>query len=180
MHFIIYDLEATCWLGRPPGYVQEVIEIGAIKLNGYGEELSIFNRFVKPVVNPRLSAFCQELTSITQEQINIANTFPTVIEDFQDWIDIWDEDYLLCSWGKFDKTALISDCKLHDMEWEWLENHINVKNQYKEIKGLSKHRGLRKAVEKEGFEFTGTHHRGIDDAANLVKVFNKYLDEWYY
>ena len=97
MHFIIYDLEATCWLGRPPGYVQEVIEIGAIKLNGYGEELSIFNRFVKPVVNPRLSAFCQELTSITQEQINIANTFPTVIEDFQDWIDIWDEDYLLLS-----------------------------------------------------------------------------------
>ena len=45
---------------------------------------------------------------------------------------------------------------------------------------MSKERGLRKAVEKEGFEFTGTHHRGIDDAVNLVKVFNKYLDEWYY
>lgn len=180
MNFIVYDLEATCWLGRPPGYVQEVIEIGAVKINGYGEKLGTFERFVKPIVNPRLSAFCQELTSITQEQINRADTFPNVIEDFQDWIGIEEEDYLLCSWGKFDKTALVSDSKLHDVEYDWLENYINIKLQYKEIKGLTKPRGLHKAVIKEGFEFTGTQHRGISDAENLAKVFNKYLDEWYY
>ena len=180
MNFIIYDLEATCWLGRPPGYVQETIEIGAIKINGYGEEIDSFNRFIRPVVNPRLSSFCVELTSITQEQINRASTFPSVIEAFQDWIGIYEEDYLLCSWGKFDKTALVSDCKLHDVEFDWLDKYLNVKTQYKEIKGLSKPRGLHKAVIKEGFEFTGTQHRGIDDAINLAKVFMKYLDEWYY
>ena len=178
MNFIIYDLEATCWRGRPPGYVQETIEIGALKINRFGEPKGQFNRFIKPMVNPYLSAFCQELTSINQEQINRASKFPSVIEDFQDWIEIYETDYLLCSWGNFDKNALIKDCILHDIEHEWLEKHINLKRQYQEIKRLKKARGLRAAVEKEGFEFTGIHHRGIADAENLVKVFRKYLDEW--
>ena len=88
MNFIIYDLEATCWTGRPPGLVQETIEIGAVHINGYGEELGSFNKFIRPIVNPNLSPFCRELTSITQEDVNRANTFPSVIEAFQDWIDI--------------------------------------------------------------------------------------------
>jgi 3'-5' exoribonuclease 1 len=33
-------------------------------------------------------------------------------------------------------------------------------------------------VLKEGFEFSGLHHRGIDDALNLAKVFNKFLYQW--
>lgn len=178
MNFIIYDLEATCWKGRPPGHIQEVIEIGAVKVNGFGEVIDKFNRFIKPKYNPTLSAFCRELTSITQEQINMASKFVAVIEDFQDWINIFEENYLLCSWGNFDKTALIKDCKLHEEDFEWLESHINLKRQYQEIKRLSKPRGLRRAVEKEGFEFTGIHHRGISDAENLAKIFRKYLDEW--
>lgn len=178
MNFIIYDLEATCWRGRPPGYIQEVIEIGAVKMNGFGEIESTFNRFVKPIVNPNLSAFCKELTSITQEQINRASKFDRVIEDFQDWINIFEDSYLLCSWGKFDQTALIRDCQLHSVETDWLDEYINLKAQYQSIKRLNNPRGLRKAVEKEGFEFTGIQHRGISDAENLAKVFRKYLDEW--
>ncbi len=180
MNFIIYDLEATCWLGRPPGYVQETIEIGALKLNGYGEEIGSFNKFIRPIINPRLSAFCEELTTITQHQINRANTFPDVIEQFQDWIGIEEEDYMLCSWGKFDKTALVADSKLHDLDYDWLDHYLDLKRQYKEIKKLSKPRGLHKAVLKEGYEFTGTQHRAIDDAINLAKVFCSYIDEWYY
>lgn len=178
MNFIIYDLEATCWRGRPPGYVQEVIEIGAVKMNGFGEIEDKFCRFIRPEVNPVLSSFCRELTSITQEQVNRANKFESVIEDFQDWINIFEDNYLLCSWGNFDKTALINDCERVGVEADWLEEHINVKKQYQRLKGLKNPRGLRKAVEKEGFEFTGIHHRGISDAENLAKVFGKYLDEW--
>lgn len=178
MNFIIYDLEATCWLGRPPGYIQEVIEIGAVKMNGYGEIVEKFCRFIRPVANPILSSFCRELTSITQEQVNRADKFESVVEDFQDWIDIFEENYLLCSWGNFDKIALERDSERHDMDFGWLSEHINIKRQYQELKQLKNPRGLRKAVEKEGFDFTGTPHRGISDAENLAKVFGKYLDEW--
>lgn len=178
MNFIIYDLEATCWRGRPPGYIQEVIEIGAVKINGFGEILDTFCQFIRPVVNPTLSAFCRELTSITQNQVSRAAKFEPVIEDFQDWINIFEDNYLLCSWGDFDKIALIKDCERNDMEADWLEEHINLKRQYQEIKRLTKPKGLRRVVESEGFEFTGIPHRGISDAENLAKVFVKYLDEW--
>lgn len=180
MNFIIYDLEATCWMGRPPSLIQETIEIGAYLLNQYGETLDTYNRFIRPKINPNLSSFCTELTTITQEQVNRADLFPKVIEEFQDWIGIFDEDYLLCSWGSFDKKMLQRDCELHDIESEWVEHHINIKAQYQKMKRLHRPVGLRAAVKKEGFEFTGIQHRGIADAENLAKVFTKHLDMWQY
>lgn len=167
-------------MGRPPGLIQEIIEIGAYLLNPYGEVIGEYNRFVRPTFNAHLSSFCQELTSIRQEDVDRASTFPVVIEEFQEWAGIGEEDYLLCSWGKFDKVMFINDCNLHQLESDWVEPHINIKKQYQDIKRLRRPIGLKNAVEKEGFEFSGTHHRGIDDALNLAKVFTKYLDEWQY
>lgn len=180
MDFIVYDLEATCWEGRPPGKVQEIIEIGAIKVNRYGELLDSFCMFVKPVLSPNMSMFCRQLTGIEQEKIDRSNTFPTVVEAFQDWIDIYSDDYTLCAWGSFDQKMLIQDCELHDLDFDWTKPHIDLKQQYHEIKRLHRRRGLRYAVEKEGFDFTGDQHRGIDDARNLAKLFVKFLDDWYY
>jgi 3'-5' exoribonuclease 1 len=179
MNFIVFDLEATCWedrLGRP----SEIIEIGAIKLNDYAEAKGTFDAFVKPIIHPFLSPFCIKLTSISQVEVNKAERFPQVVEEFQDWIEIFDEPYLLCSWGNFDKTQLIKDCELHGLETDWLEAHINLKEQYRQIRGMNKGCGLKRAVLQEGFEFEGTHHRGIDDAFNLAKVFGKLFDQWQY
>ncbi|MEM7102677.1 MAG: 3'-5' exonuclease [Bacteroidota bacterium] len=179
MNYIIFDLEATCWEHMRPGYVQEIIEIGACKVDAYADVTETFCKFVKPVHHPTLSPFCRELTSITQKDVESAGEFPEVIEEFQEWIGLFDdEDYLLCSWGFFDRKALMHDCMIHDLEENWAEKHISLKHQYKNIKKLRKPMGLRRAVEGEGFEFEGTHHRGIDDAQNLAKIFIKYFDSW--
>lgn len=180
MNFIIYDLEATCWRGRPPKGIQEIIEIGAYKINHYGEVVDTFNKFIKPWVNPYLSDFCQYLTSIRQTDVDRADNFVKVAENFQDWIGVYDEEYILCSWGKFDQRMLANDCDLHKIESDWLDNHTNLKDQYHKINGMSKYLGLKNTVVREGFEFTGIHHRAISDAENLAKIFIKYLDEWIY
>lgn len=180
MQFIIFDLEATCWQGRPPGTTQETIEIGAFKVDRYGDVQSYFNRFIQPILHPQLSLYCKQLTQIDQVDINRAASFPEVIEDFCDWIGIYDEEYLLASWGGFDQRQLQRDCALHRYEEEWLEPYIDLKRQYAEVRGLNKSKGLKNVVEKEGFEFTGQHHRAIHDADNLVKVFQKYRDMWQY
>lgn len=177
MNYIIYDVEATCWQGHH-NRQQEIIEIGAIKLNGYGEVDSVFSSFVRPILNPMLSSFCKELTSISQVDINQAAQFPVVIEEFMEWIEVDEENYLLCSWGSFDKEIMCTDCILHDIDDDWVYDHIDIKQQYQEIRRLRNPRGLRRVVENEGFEFTGEQHRAIDDAKNLAKVFLKYLDEW--
>jgi 3'-5' exoribonuclease 1 len=179
VNFIIYDLEATCWRGRPPQGVNEVIEIGAYKVNQLGDVLGVFNKFIKPTVNPILSDFCKKLTSIRQEDVDKAKNFPNVIQDFQDWIHI-DEDYKLCSWGKFDIQLLRNDCNLHKLDSDWLDENINVKAQYHDIKGEHKLTGLKNTLKHEGIEFTGIHHRAISDAENLAKIFLKYIDMWRY
>lgn len=178
MNYIVFDLEASCWLGRPPHGINEVIEIGALKINRFGEVVSSFNKFVKPAINPVLSDFCKSLTSISQEMINRSKTFPHVIAEFQDWIGVGEEDYCLVSWGKYDKRQLQSDARLHKLDEEWLEYHINLKEQYKSLKKLPDGPGLKRAVKDEGFQFTGVHHRAISDAENTAKIFIKYLESW--
>ncbi len=179
MNFIIYDLEATCWNGPVPKDIREVIEIGAYKLDRYGEIMSDFSTFVKPYFNKNLSAYCTELTTITQEQVFRAPSYEAAVEDFIDWIGYYDdEDYLLCSWGDFDKKIFVSNSNLYDMETDWTKFHINLKEQFKEIKRLKKAVGMQKALRIEGFEFEGTEHRAISDAYNLIKIFRNHIDQW--
>ena len=181
MNYIVYDIEATCWDGEPSQMVQETIEIGALKLDRYGEVIGIFERFVRPTIHPNLSLFCRQLTTIDQISINRARPFPEVIEDFQEWAGVYDdEEYLLCSWGSFDKRILVQDSELHDLDPFWTEQHINVRRQYHDLKRWRSYKGLKKVVELEGYEFTGVYHRGISDAHNLAKIFVKYIDEWQY
>jgi 3'-5' exoribonuclease 1 len=178
VNYIIYDLEATCWQGRPPDRVTETIEIGAYMIDDYGDVKDKFCTFIKPVVSYSLSSFCTELTSITQKMVDRAPKFPDAIEEFKDWIGVDSEDYILCSWGAFDKKQLVTDCKLHRLEYDWLEPYINLKEQYRKMKRMSIAPGLKKVVEMEGYDFDGPHHRGIADAYNLAKIFGRYLGDW--
>jgi 3'-5' exoribonuclease 1 len=178
MNFIIYDLEATCWEGSPPDMESEIIEIGAYRLNEFGEVRGKFDRFVRPVINPTLSSFCKQLTTIEQVDVNRAATFPTVLEEFLHWAKIDTEDYLLCSWGGYDKRMLTKDCKLHRLDYDWVEEHINLKEQYAKISRIRNSIGLQKALLREQIPFTGIPHRAISDAENLVKLFLQYMGQW--
>ena len=71
MNYIIVDLEATCWENRSDGK-NEIIEIGAVKVNDDQEIVSEYQQFVKPLKNPILSEFCKELTSIQQTDVENA------------------------------------------------------------------------------------------------------------
>lgn len=178
VNYIIYDLEAACWLGRPPKGINEIIEIGAVRINEYGEILSTYESFVKPTLSPRLSGFCKKLTSISQEQIDTARDFPRVIQEFKEWTGMYESDFYLCSWGSNDKKLFYDECMVHKLESEWTEKCENLKTQYDIFKQGKVKGNLKKIVLQEGFEFTGIQHRAISDAENLAKVFLKYFDEW--
>ncbi len=178
VNYLIYDLEATCWLGRPPKGHNEIIEIGAVMINEYGEVISTFEKFIRPTVNPRLSGFCKRLTSITQEQVDTAETYPKVIQAFMEWGNIFEADFYVCSWGNNDKKLFKDDCDLHSIDTKWLDQYVDLKGQFNNLKGMAVKGTLKKIVIKEGFEFTGKQHRAISDAINLSKIFLKYFDEW--
>lgn len=181
MNFVIFDLEATCWEDKEVNRTQEIIEIGAVLIDENQELIDRFSSFIRPTVHPRLSDFCRKLTSISQVDVNRAEPFPVVLEDFLHWIGYHDqEEYLLCSWGFFDRKAFEKDCALHELSGDWAQKHISLKHQYQAIKRMTKGPGLKSTVEREGFEFEGIHHRADSDAENLSKIFLKYFDVWQY
>lgn len=160
--------------------VQETLEIGAYALNAYGQVTGQFSRLVKPVLHPQMSHFCRKLTNISQAEVNRARDFKRVIAEFQNWIGIDYEDYLLASWGRFDRDQLMADCRLHRMDDYWLDEHIDLKQQYADIRKLPKKRGLKSAVKHEGYSWEGEEHRALPDAQNTVKIFRELIDVWRY
>lgn len=174
MNFIVFDLEATCW-DQYDKSDNETIEIGALKINKNLEIESEYQKFIKPLKYPILSDFCKKLTTISQAEIDEAGHFYDVIEDFKKWIG---RDYVLCSWGYYDQKQFESDCSLSNIEDSWTKKHISIKHQYGDLKKLKRPVGMMKALEIEGLSAGGTHHRGIDDARNISKIFIKYFDDW--
>ena len=177
MNFIIFDLEATCWEDRSIKLQNEIIEIGAIKINLAGERVSEFCEFIKPKLNPVLSDFCKQLTKIKQAEVDFADPFDMVIDRFKKWVKL-DEPHLFCSWGFYDKKQIILDCALYGLDRNWIEKHISLKHQYERIKNLNRPIGMGGALKLEGFKLDGTHHRAIDDAKNISKIFLTNLDKW--
>lgn len=162
------------------GRQQEIIEIGAVRLDAYGRHQNSFQKFIKPARFPSLSVYCKKLTGISQLDIDSARGFKYVGGQFIDWIQSEDEEYRLCSWGGKDQTLLVSDCLDAGLDQDWLDPYLDLKVQYHHIHGLQRKLGLKKCLLREGLEFEGSHHRALDDARNLVELFVRYLDVWVY
>jgi 3'-5' exoribonuclease 1 len=180
MNFIILDLEATCWQGNIMDRNHEIIELGAYRVNGYGEWIDQFQSFIKPVEHPRLSSYCTDLTGITQDQVNKAKKFEFVFPLFEDWYYGQDGPHLLCTWGAKDMELISAECKRHEVDDQFLPVCINLKAQYAMMHRLPKEVGLLKALEYTEIDFEGSHHRALDDAFNTAKLFLHYLDRWQY
>jgi 3'-5' exoribonuclease 1 len=72
-YYAVLDFEATCEQGRrnPAGYQSEVIELPTVLLDGRTMRVvDEFQSYVRPVVNPTLTAFCTELTGIQQSWVD--------------------------------------------------------------------------------------------------------------
>ncbi|MGV6935883.1 exonuclease domain-containing protein [Paenibacillus sp. CMM36] len=174
MNYIIFDLEATCW-ENDRSKQNEIIEIGAVKVNDKLDIVGEFQTFIKPRMNPQLSDFCKNLTSISQKDIDTATYFPQAIYKFQEWIGR--EPYYLCSWGFYDKSQLKKDCELHKIRTEWIRNHISIKHQHGKLIGNDRGVGMERALKMLNLPLEGTHHRGIDDAKNISRIFVKIFDQ---
>ncbi|CAM2010020.1 3'-5' exonuclease [Acanthopleuribacter pedis] len=171
MTYLIVDFEATCCdAGSVPRNEMEIIEIGAVALDPKSLRIiDEFERFVKPQRHPLLTNFCASLTSITQRDLDRADSFPEVLKSFQAWIGQF-ENPVFCSWGNYDKNQLLQDCRYFKVPFPFDEQHINIKQRFAENKGYRKGMGLGRAIKTMGLTFHGTAHRGIDDARNMARL----------
>jgi len=170
---LIVDLEATCWNDQEhPASESEIIEIGAV-ISDMNSKAIIdeFQGFVLPIRHPQLSEFCKSLTSISQGDVDNADIFPTVWHRFLEWVGSV-ELVTLASWGAYDHLQMQKDCSFHKLEYPFAGNHLNLKAEFGKLHGGRKF-GMKRALHLLGLPLEGIHHRGIDDARNIFRIWVK-------
>ena len=170
-YFLIIDLEATCCdKGKIARREMEIIEIGAVLVESQGlTVVDEFVTFIKPMRHPILTSFCTELTTITQEDVNSALSYPDAIKIFQEWLCQYN-NYIFCSWGDYDKRQLEQDSKFHGISDTIGSKHINIKKLFSISQRFKKRYGMVEALKVSGLKPEGIHHRGIDDAKNMTRL----------
>lgn len=169
---VIVDLEATCCdAGSVPRNEMEIIEIGAVAIERASAEVhSEFQSFVRPVRHPKLTKFCGTLTTITQADVDNADTFPEVCKRLSAWLKQF-ESHVFCSWGDYDRKQVDQDCRFHGIQSPLSSRHRNLKKEFSAAMKTEKRFGVSSALRRLGMAFEGTAHRGIDDAINIGRIY---------
>jgi inhibitor of KinA sporulation pathway (predicted exonuclease) len=170
--YLVIDFEATCSKNNAefPRDQMEIIEIGAVLCDAQSlAVLDEFQSFVKPVRHATLTAFCTELTGITQAQVSAAPKFPQVlaalVAKFAPGPGL-----RFCSWGDYDKNQLRQDCSFHRVPYPFSGGHSNLKRLFMEGQELEREMGVGQALRTAGLSFEGRPHRAIDDARNIARL----------
>ena len=155
----------------------EVIEIGAVKLNEKYEQIGTFQKYIKPEYGPITKKITQ-LTGITNEQVANEGNFEQIFLEFMSWTG---KEVTLYSWSNSDIYQLKCECayKLKAFEVKWLETHwIDLQKEFDERIGLSSSTlALKHAVGAMNRNFKGTAHTALADAENTAAILSLMQDD---
>lgn len=178
------DLEATCdevdesesprSLAVFPDQM-ETIEIGLVVIDLETlEVVDEFQRFVRPQINPVLTDFCKQLTSIQQADVDGAGIYVEVGQELGAFIARY-PNAAWASWGDYDARQLERDAGLAGCP-SLLEGlpHFNARKWHAGLYD-DRPRSLKQTVESLGLVWRGTYHRGIDDARNVASIAKEML-----
>ena len=175
MNYIIFDLELNSkpFKNRHPN---EIIEIGAVKLNEDLDVLGTFQSFVKPKLYKKLFSVVKNKTHITQADVNNAEDFKSVITRFRQWIG---KDYILCSWGHDDMHHLKSNCEFQRIGSKWIRGSIDIQKQFSRISGLPAGHSfsLKSTLERLEIPIRDELHRADIDALYTAEIFKRIYDK---
>lgn len=182
MNMIILDLE---WNGvytkKTHGYFNEIIEVGAVKMNDRMEMIDTFHAVIKPVVSHKLSTLVQNLTGIAQEELEDGLQFPRVVSQLRKWIG--DPAAVVMTWSTTDLMVLLENCRyfLDDERIPFMHYYADLqaycqmrmeKNTEEKLENAGQQLGLGKACELLGIhEDELSPHRALDDSILSGRVF---------
>ena len=75
------------------------------------------------------------------------------------------------SWGDYDRKMFERNSKDYGVKYPFGPRHMNLKNSFTMLHGLDREPGLDGALDYLGMKMKGTHHRGVDDAKNIARIF---------
>ena len=175
MDIIILDLEwNAAYSKKAGGFINEIIEFGAVKCSPTLQEISEFSSLVKPRVGKRMNRYTADLTHLSLSQLQESPSFSQVLRKFTAWAG----NSLVMTWGPSDIPALLENCKvLQDRDTvPFLYRYRDLQHYAQQRMGASMkdQMGLARAAEELGLDVSGmAHHRALDDSRMALEILRR-------
>ncbi len=176
MNFIIMDLEWNNTYARKiKGFINEIIEIGAVKLDENLNTVDKFSCVIRSQIGKKLRNDVKQLTNITNEDIQLGEPFTKVFSKFRKWVD---RDSVILTWGDGDIRVLIDNYKyLNGINTiPFLSRYADLQSYVQMVvKAPKSHQiGLSTAAETLGIdENSYSLHRALEDSLLSAECFKK-------
>lgn len=188
--FAVLDFECTCERDCTckVRFPHEIIEFPVVFLNARSLEIDLeFHRFVRPVERPVLSDFCTELTGITQALVDAADPLDVVISEFEEFLEEHSlvsrradlgpagsgkKRFLICTDGPWDICGFFKPeaaRKKLGLRGFW-DRFLDVRSTFAEAYANGRRESLADMLARQGLEFQGREHSGLDDARNIARL----------
>ncbi len=176
MQYIVIDLE---WNGgysrKAHGYFNEIIEVGAVRLNEAMEVVDTFQANVRPVVSKKLSDIVTDLTNIKPEDLENGTTFAGMLAQLRAFAGTKPTVYL--TWSTTDLLVMMENCRFffHRQEVPGLEYYMDFQAYAQTRMGVTGGQiGLARAGEMLAIpEDNMTLHRALDDSCLTAQILQK-------
>lgn len=178
MDLVILDLE---WNGsysrKKKGYLNEIIEFGAIRCDADLAELDSFTCLVRPQVAKHLSSATTTLTHITDAIVSKGTSYMQAVRQFRKWA----KDAVILTWSTSDVLSLIDNCQYFsgDPIVPFLTHYCNLQAYVQQKLGnpSAGQLGLIAAAEQLSIETENCqHHRALADSRLSLEVLRKLYD----
>ncbi len=161
--------------------MNEIIEVGAVKLDQNLNQVDTFSMFVKAQLGKKLHSRVKELTNITNDDISSGTPFSQTMALFRKWCCDGGETTVL-TWGDTDIRVLIENFRYFNgiTFIPFLDNYINLQKYAQAFMNISKadQIGLSAAAEKLGISFENySLHRALDDSLLTADLFRRIYND---
>lgn len=179
MNYIVVDLEwnqamsskSSVFNKLPIKLRGEIIEIGAVKLDENMQPADEFTIDVKPVYFKRMHYKVKKLTGFDKERLAKGYSFRDAFEKFREWCG---EDVTFLTWGCDDRGIMEQNIIIHDLDWDWIADWINLQLIYNmQTDGDKNQKSLATAMDHFNIEQTRVAHDALGDAYNTALVCTK-------
>lgn len=176
MHYIVLDLEwnqamssKSSIFNHLPFHLRgEIIQIGAVKLTEDMKPAEEFQVDVRPVYFRKIHTKVKKLTGFDAERLEKGLRFTEAMERFRAWCG---DGCTFMTWGNDDRGILEQNIMLHDLDWDWIHDWINLQLIYSLQTDSDKNqKALSAAMEHFGIEQTRVAHDALGDAYNTALV----------
>ena len=181
MQFIVLDLEwNNTYAKKAKGYINEIIEIGAVKLDGELENVDTFSCIIRSQIGKKLRGSVKRLTHLTNDDINSGMPFTKAFSMFRKWIG--NEETVIFTWGDGDVRVLLENFKyLNGIKViPFLEKYCDLQRVFQRIHGGTKGQqtGLLNAAQMLDIDpEMYIHHRALGDSMLTADILKKLLNK---